>query len=385
MSSPLKQPWYERFRVLGWFRRALRNGLFRLVRRVAASEEGRDILIQALEGIYAERGVRPPGIESDPPSPYLDLGIDPRRGLVADGEGAIIITGRFRSGSTLLWNLFRNLNGFTAYYEPHNERRWFDPQARGDRVDPTHRKVEAYWTEYEGLTELAKHYHEEWTYRRLFMDETAWDADLLAYTRILLARAKGRPVLQCNRVDFRLGWHRRHFPKARIVHLYRHPRDQWCSALMDIASFPASGSLVDFDTQDRFYLLSWCRDLKQHFPFLDERTVTHPYQLFYFLWKLSFLYGRHYADHSLSMEALIDHPEDELHELFAVCNIDPATQDMARLKGLIVTPERGKWRKYAPEDWFRRYEQSCEEVLADFFRAESGKAAAVYSSLQSVS
>ena len=38
----------------------------------------------------------------------------------------IIITGRFRSGSTLLWNIFRDLPECTAYYEPFNERRWFD-------------------------------------------------------------------------------------------------------------------------------------------------------------------------------------------------------------------------------------------------------------------
>jgi hypothetical protein len=46
------------------------------------------------------------------------------------GAGAVFITGRFRSGSTLLWNIFRNIEGFNAYYEPFNERRWFDQGAR---------------------------------------------------------------------------------------------------------------------------------------------------------------------------------------------------------------------------------------------------------------
>ena len=68
------------------------------------------------------------------------------------------------------------MNGFTAYYEPHNERQWFDPAKRGDRIDPTHKHVTEYWTEYEGLTELARYYREEWTYRNLFMDEDAQDA-----------------------------------------------------------------------------------------------------------------------------------------------------------------------------------------------------------------
>ncbi len=37
--------------------------------------------------------------------------------LVADRE-PVFVTARFRSGSTLLWNLFRNTPEETAYYEP---------------------------------------------------------------------------------------------------------------------------------------------------------------------------------------------------------------------------------------------------------------------------
>src|SRR5262249_6276434 len=219
------------------------------------------------------------------------------------------------------WNLFRHMTGFTAYYEPHNERRWFDPASRGDRIDPTHKNVSDYWTEYEGLAELGQFYREEWTRENFLMDEDSWDADLLTYTRLLLARQKGRPALQSHRIDSRLGWHRRHFPRAKIIHLYRHPRDQWCSALGELKRFPPDGRVADFDKHDGFYLLCWCQDLKQHFPFLDEGAVTHPYQLFYFLWKLSYLWGRHYAHHSLSMESLIDHPDSELLALLEVCDI----------------------------------------------------------------
>jgi hypothetical protein len=37
---------------------------------------------------------------------------------------------------------------------------------------------------------------------------------------------------------------------------------------------------------------------------LDPATVTHPYRLFYFIWKLSFSFGTTYAHHSLGFEAL---------------------------------------------------------------------------------
>ena len=47
------------------------------------------------------------------------------------GDGLVFVTSRFRSGSTLLWNIFRQSGSFTAFYEPFNERRWFDEQFRG--------------------------------------------------------------------------------------------------------------------------------------------------------------------------------------------------------------------------------------------------------------
>ncbi len=136
---------------------------------------------------------------------------------------------------------------------------------------------------------------------------------------------------------------------------------------MDLTRFPPDGQTANFEKVDGFYLLSWCRDLKHLFPFLDERGAAHPYSLFFFLWKLSYLYGRHFAHYSLAMEELIEHPERELHQLFALLDINRAEQDLTRLKRLIVKPEMGKWRKYASEDWFRRQEETCEQILDDFF------------------
>jgi hypothetical protein len=279
-------------------------------------------------------------------------------------DDPIFITARFRSGSTLLWNLFRSLEGCTSYYEPLNERRWFDPTTRGERVDKTHRNVDDYWKEYDGLDVLGRHYRESWTYRSLLMDPTYWDADLKRYVEILIERAPGRPVLQFNRIDFRLPWFRRHFPAARIVHLYRHPRDQWCSSLLDLKCFPRDGKVADFAQYDKFYLLTWARDLRYHFPFLDEQSVAHPYQLFYFIWKLSYLFGRRYAHHSLAFEHLVEDPDAQLPLLFDA--VDLKDHDLDRVKRVIVQTPTGKWKEYADDDWFRRHEAACEDVLAEF-------------------
>ena len=61
------------------------------------------------------------------------------------------------------------------------------------------------------------------------MDERSHDQRLFHYIDQLIRRAAGRPVLQFNRVDLRLPWLRAHFSDATIVHLYRHPREQWMS------------------------------------------------------------------------------------------------------------------------------------------------------------
>ena len=202
----------------------------------------------------------------------------------------IIITARFQTGSTLLWNLFRHLDGITAYYEPFDERRWFDPPSRHSRTPATHTNIrDDYWREYDGLAILQQHYREEWTNKNLYMDANFCDPDMKRYVEILIDKAPGRPVLQFNRIDFRLPWFRHHFPAATILHLARHPRDQWCSCLLDPARFPPNGRIDQFSPHDQCHLRLWAQDLKYHFPFLDEKRLGHPYQMFYYIWKLSYI------------------------------------------------------------------------------------------------
>jgi hypothetical protein len=213
-------------------------------------------------------------------------------------SGTVFITARFRSGSTLLWNIFRHVEGCTAFYEPLNERRWFDSTTRGTRLDPTHRGVSDYWREYQELPDLGRFYREEWTRRNLYMEARFWDPGLRAYVGRLIESAGGRAVLQFNRIDFRLAWFRRQFPGVSLVHLYRHPREQWYSSLVEPARVPRDLSLAEFEAFDHYYLVAWARDLRHRFPFLTDDD--HPYRVFYYIWKLSYLFGRAYSDHSLA-------------------------------------------------------------------------------------
>jgi hypothetical protein len=349
----------------------MRNEFFDVWNKACATDDGKQAVAGSLGDLL---DWRPHDVNSDVlgESPYGEVGRKAESRLTCERDDIIIVSARFRSGSTLLWNLFRNIPGFVSYYEPFNERRWFDPVTRGEGVDSTHRKVADYWTEYDGMAELGDVFDDAWNEQGLYMSEGSWNPRMKSYMEQLVEGADGRPVLQFNRLDFRLPWTRRTFPNAKLVHLYRHPRDQWTSNLQKIERFSPDGKMADFAEVDGFYLLNWARDLKYHFPFLDEQAIEHPYQLHYYLWKLSYVYGRSWSDISVGFEELTTNPERALFQLFEACEIPvPFIED---LLPLIEPPPFGKWKKYAEDAWFKRHEEHCENVLASFFSEQKSKA-----------
>lgn len=365
MPSPSlhRSPWYQRSHLAALVRARLRTAFFALVRRTFDTDDGKQILAASLRGLLSASPLTSLAeAHNSRPQPYADLRAKCRNSSFAHGA-PVFITARFRSGSTLLWNIFRHSDRCTAYYEPFNERRWFDSSRRGTRTDPTHLNVTDYWREYDGLGVLGTLYDEGWVTEHLYMDSAFWNPGMRRFIEILIERAPGRPILQFNHVDFRLPWLRSNFPDARIVHLYRHPRDQWRSSLFG-SPFPTDGDLRSFEAVDHFYLRAWARDLRYHFPFLDERTVSHPYQLFYYIWKLSYLSGLRYADYSLAFEDLALQPEPELRRLFRA--LGGITADIGPLASLVAKQELGGWKQYATDRWFLEHESECEDVLNHF-------------------
>lgn len=340
-----------------------RRVFYRALRRALSSDAGREILRDCLEGLAPRLPVAIADF-SRPDNPYPELATAAPEGEDA-GRRAIVITARFRSGSTLLWRLFRALPECTAYYEPLNERRWFDPTSRGERTDPTHDGVVDYWKEYDGLAHLASLYNLRWTDRKLYMDEEDWDPALVRYIQTLIDAAKGRPVLQFNRVDFRLPWLRRHFPTASFVHLYRHPRDQWCSSMYG-DPVPLDASCRGFAGQDHFYLRTWARDLRARFPFLNENAEYHPYRLFYLIWKLSYAYGRACCDVSIRYESLASPSGEGIRSLLAALNMDVTPTPM--LARLIAPDRAGRWVRYATDAWFSEHERAADALLRAAYR-----------------
>lgn len=353
--------------ILQRVRGAVRTQFFFAARHVANIEDSRRILTDALHlQPSLDCGARV-AAKQQLDVPYADLGKSGAQ-VCYPHRRPLFITGRFRSGSTLLWQLFRAVPGVRCYYEPFNERRWFDPATRGTGVDPTHIHAENYWAEYEGLTQLADVYREDWTRRRLYMDAMAWDEGMQRYVQTLIDHAEGRAVLQFNRVDLRLPWLRARFPQAQLLHIFRHPRDQWCSTLPRRSFDMTQLRLRDFETFDGFYLLNWGRDLSYSFPFLTQSPQAHPYELFYQLWKLSYLFGQAYCDLSVRLESLIQDPQHEITRMMSHFGFEQ--YDLNRLLGLIAPIEQAKWRHYANEDFFASIEARVERTFDNYFNPD---------------
>jgi hypothetical protein len=298
------------------------------------------------------------------PAPYRDDAAAPGE----RGPGPIFITARFRSGSTFLWLVFRNIAGVTAYYEPFNPARWF-ALSEQYRIDPSHKRVKDYQAEYAGMTDLGRWFRDAWASRHLYMDRTHYDPDMYRYVRELVDRAEGRAVLQFNRADFRLDWLRANFPDARILHLYRNPREQWMSAQR------AEGRMIPLDftiSLERelpelpFYTLAWAMDLRGLYPFLEPDRAPHPYALHYYLWRLSHAHGLKFADHSVAYEALVQDFPGTFGQIAKA--MDLRDVDMNRLAGLNQGAEGTTWPSYAPAEWFDAIEAECERVLAAHFQ-----------------
>ena len=86
---------------------------------------------------------------------------------------AVFLTGRFRSGSTLLWNIFRNVPGCVAYYEPLHDMLLAHIDC-GTAPTQSHPGVTSYWDEYCPLIENLRRMHSaEFGVTRLHMEAEA--------------------------------------------------------------------------------------------------------------------------------------------------------------------------------------------------------------------
>jgi len=274
----------------------------------------------------------------------------------------LFISARFRTGSTFLWQLLSLVEELTPYYEPFNERKWVCEVGQNTATDPSHLGVKNYTSNYEGLSALASLHSTDWAYKKLWMDEHSFDLNMEQYVRGLVEKAKGFPVLQFNRADFRLRWLRKNFPACKILHLVRNPRNQWLSSLRG-QTMAHDIALKDFQAYDRFYLLPWADDLKDVFPALALPETAPAYLLFYILNRLSEIYGQQEGDLTIQYEQLAANPMAGLQQILDIMGLTEATFEALEIQKMTQPSPADKWKKLAPASWFEDIEGQGEIIL----------------------
>ncbi len=159
---------------------------------------------------------------------------------------AVFLHSSFRSGSTYVWNQFRQLSSTTAYYEPLHESLGFDAKRllslTGESWNSHHPTLDApYFSEYRPFVEgdRVRHFAPEFSYRQFFLAAEAPQPALQSYVGMLIdhATAQGKtPVFGFSRSLGRVGWLKSHFDSFNVIVL-RQPRKQWSSVIQQATTY----------------------------------------------------------------------------------------------------------------------------------------------------
>jgi hypothetical protein len=249
----------------------------------------------------------------------------------------IFIHSLFRTGSTYIWNKFRQNPGNCCYYEPLNQFLseiskenpyiWgYDSNATDKVRHP--RITKNHLSEYENLLQPNQKgvpfFKKSFSFDDYCNNEPNPDLKKYIDNLINAAGAEGKiPVLQFNRTAFRIKWFKKYFPGSTGIYLVRNPRDQWQSCV----------SLLEDNSLDIFLIMDllaaglnrnnpWFKDLAPYIylveyhsdKFHDEELVyrilpdvysyEELYLVFYYTWLSALWEGACNADILLSIDLL---------------------------------------------------------------------------------
>lgn len=245
----------------------------------------------------------------------------------------IFITGQFRSGTSFLWQVFKQLEDSCAWYEPLHPQLLTAIEYTPPKAD--HVGVADYWTAYREHPGFRLHYSSDFATRQLYLEGKHKYRELEAYIKHLMAQSGAQtPVLQFNRVDLRLGWLKARFPQAHIIHIERDPLQLYLSqrqhidpTLQDQASY-----------WDAYELMPWCHALHEAFPFLlSEEYASHAFYRVYALHRLSKLVAQAHADLTINLDDDVFGSDDYLQKLKPYLSV--TAEQEAAIKALKNVPE----------------------------------------------
>lgn len=256
-------------------------------------------------------------------------------------KAPIFIHSLFRTGSTYLWNKFRNNDNFHCYYEPFHQ---VIPKLAYGGPSPWDHKREN--TDKMRHPELGKNHFEEYSgllsaerktiasFRKAFSFDdfctVTDDAAARRYIDELLANAAPKtPVLQFNRTAFRTGWFKSNYPSGYHIYLFRNAREQWRSYVSFTGGnkygnvFLAMDLLIAGVNADKPHF----RKLSTHVPLLafhsddieteliffskmaELYTDEEKYAIFYYIWLYGLIESARHADMLLSIDRLSCSPD----------------------------------------------------------------------------
>lgn len=241
----------------------------------------------------------------------------------------IFILGRFRSGTSHFWHIFNQLDGFRAWYEPLHPQLLSQIKYTAPKAD--HVNIKDYWSAYRTIENLSDYHAVRFGSQRLYL--TARDSwpELRQYLDFLLAASgDNRPVLQFNRMDFRIQWLVNNYPAAKIVYLKRNPLQLWNSQRKHIPERHRD----DESYADAYELMQWCADLAPIWPFLAPQPGRHAFYRFYLIYRLSVVLGQQYADVVIDLDEDVFNSDAYLNKLKAFGLDDDSLKKVHALKSI---------------------------------------------------
>jgi len=246
----------------------------------------------------------------------------------------IFIHGMWRSGTTYIWNKFRDQPDFHAFFEPLNERLWQSTRSELNGESPaqvagrasTHAQMRhpgqgnSFFTEYTFKAEGGiEHFEKYFSFERYCLDENSTDPLLEQYLRTLICQATQtgrRAVLKFNRGLLRTGWLTLRFAPLNIL-ILRHPDDIWSSFLSMGDYFVTAICLIVGQNAGHPYLHPLAMDAD--LPFYRSDSVLEEWlfyrkvalrnldairSMFHDFYLLACVHNLQYADHVLDMNQM---------------------------------------------------------------------------------
>ncbi len=261
----------------------------------------------------------------------------------------VIVAGRFRSGTTMVWNAFRRQPGWRCYLEPLHEHLVAHVERRSQEVDPSHRAVANYWLEYGSIDiDRLRRLHQPWFAQHRFRMAADASADDLRDFLALLVGSAERTMLKLTRADFRLPWLRVQFPDALLLLLVRNPRDLWTSylgrgALSEEAALAADG---------------YGAFLGYHRAVMDDLGIDvpgHPYRRFFAHSLLSVVDAAGAVDAIVRYEDIVEDPNSWREQLDEQLGIP--------LPRPFVVDRLGLGARFHSAEWYADQERATIEGL----------------------